>query len=67
MQPIARDMQPKHFMLLSHLPCDEREKILQEAILTYSEYMHSCYKAKEVLAEKLNDLFGIKDEEEQAK
>jgi hypothetical protein len=59
----AREMQPSHFMLISNLPCNEREKILQDAILSYSEYMLTCHQAKEELAIKLNKLFGIEEEE----
>ena len=64
MPPTARDMQPKHFMLLSHLPCEEREKIYQKALLLYSDYMLACYHAKELLATGLNELFDITEEDE---
>lgn len=60
----ARAMQPRYLMILDDLPCEEREIKLKEVIYLYSNYMQTCYDAKELLANSLNELLKITEEDD---
>jgi hypothetical protein len=63
MAPPIHEMLPKHFMLLSELPCEAREEKLKAIILAYSAFFATCREAKLELSKKINLILGLAEEE----